>query len=107
MARTVVCLGVLAVAALFAVPASAQPKHSGYIAITKLQIDPRMAIMSDAPQKASQPQQQPQAQSAPGAQDNRDNGMPLDQSDASDGQGPAGDDPFADNAVETDTVYTI
>jgi hypothetical protein len=100
MARAVICLGVLGIAFCCAVPVNAQQNNGGYIAVTRTQIDPHMGVLSDGP---------PPSQVAPpqAAQGNRDNGMPLDQSDDSDAGGPAGDDPYADNAVETDTVYSI
>jgi len=101
MARTVACLAALALGVLVAMPASAGSSH-GYIAVTRTQIDPHMAVLSDGPPPSAQPDQQ-----APNAQDNRDNAAPLDQADSGDDSGPAGDDPYADNAVETDTVYTI
>jgi hypothetical protein len=105
MARAVICLGAWVIGVCAAIPASAQQQHqSGFIAVTKTQIDPHMAIMSDGPPPSQAPVQ---GAGAPGTQENRDNGMPLDQSDDSDAGGPAGDDPFADNAVETDTVYSI
>ncbi len=105
MARAVICLGAWVIGVFAVLPAGAQQLHkqSGFIAVTRTQIDPHMAILSDGP-----PQSQAPMQGVPNAQDNRDNGMPLDQSDDPDAAGgPAGDDPFADNAVETDTVYSI
>jgi hypothetical protein len=103
MARAVICLGAWMIGMCAAIPAYAQHQdHKGFIAVTRTQIDPRMAVLSDGPPPSQLPTQGPA-----GAQDNRDNGMPLDQSDDPDAGGPAGDDPFADNAVETDTVYTI
>ncbi len=102
MARAVICFGLVAIGLCCASPASAQPLHkSGYIAVSRMQIDPRMTMMNDA--QAPQPQGLPRDGAAEHGQ-----GIPLDQlGDSGDPEGPAGDDPFADNAVETDVVYSI
>lgn len=104
MARSVICLGVFATVIAFAVPANAQHQNSGFIAVSKLQIDPHMEMLNDGPD----PQQQA-AQHQNGAPAQKDAGQSLDQMGADqpeDEDAPAGDDPYSDNAVETDTVYT-
>jgi hypothetical protein len=103
MARNVICLAVFAGALCFAAPAFAQP--SGYIAVSKTQIDPRMPMVNDGVDMSrAAPQSTPSAQ---GGQ--ADAGVPLDQMGSDDqdaDNGPAGDDPYSDDAVQTDTVYT-
>ncbi len=103
MARSLACLGAFAIGVLLTVPANAAQSGHGYIAVSKLQIDPHMDMLSDAPAPSQQAQQAPAPR---GGQANRDGGTPLDQMDSTDDDGPAGDDPYSDNAVETDTVYT-
>ena len=98
MARAVVCLGILAVGLCLSTPASAGSAENGY-QLVKLQIDPRMVMMNDG--SPSGP-----AQQMPNGMAERNTGAPLEQMD-DDPDAPAGDDPFADNAVETDTVYSI
>lgn len=99
MARIVICLSMLALGLCVAAPASADNATHGYIAVSKVQIDPHMITLSDGP---SPRQAAPQNDS-----NGQDTGTPLDQLDDPDANGPAGDDPYADNAVETDTVYSI
>jgi hypothetical protein len=104
MARTVICLGVLSVGLAIAVPASAQHQNGGYIAVSKMQIDPHMTMLNDGPDPRQQKAQpHPGAPMAPGA------GIPLDQLQGQEGQdsdAPAGDDPVSDNADDSDAVYT-
>ena len=103
MTQRVLCVGVFAGVLCLAAPALAQA--NGYIAVSKLQIDPHMPLIDDG-----SGQQAPQR--APGAAQQggqADAGIPLDQMGADDqdaDNGPAGDDPYSDNAVQTDTVYT-
>jgi hypothetical protein len=102
MARAVICLSVFAGMLALAAPASAHQQNSGFMAVTKLQIDPNMDMLSDGPDPKQAAQQK---NSAP---EQKDAGQPLDQlgADQADADAPAGDDPYSDNAVEADTVYT-
>jgi len=102
MTQRVLCVGVLAGVLCLAAPALAQA--NGYITVSKLQIDPHMPMIDDG-------SGQKPPQSAPGAAQSgqADAGVPLDQMGADDqdaDNGPAGDDPYSDNAAQTDTVYT-
>ena len=104
MARSVICLGVLALGLAIAAPAAAQHLNGGYIAVSKTKIDPGMIVMTD--QAPSQHQAAPQSH-GPAAHDQPGAGVPLDQLGASDdADGPAGDDPLSDDATQTDAVYT-
>src|SRR5690242_18151438 len=98
MARAVVCFAVFASVIALAVPASAHQRNSGLIAVSKLQIDPHMGMLSDgSDQKEAAPQNQQQSGAAPAQ---KDAGQPLDQmgADQADADAPAGDDPYSDNA---------
>jgi len=105
MARAVICLGVIAVGLVMAAPASAQETKSGYIPVSKLQIDPHMNMLSDGPGRPMPvpPNSMPMTPGgAPGG------AAPLDQMGGDqDSDAPLGDDPVSDNAVQTDTVYTV
>jgi hypothetical protein len=99
------CLGVLALGLAIAAPAAAQPQNSGYISVSRTQIDPGMIVMTDEdPPKQEQTASQdraPPSHGQPGA------GVPLDQLGADgDADAPAGDDPLSDDATQTDAVYT-
>jgi hypothetical protein len=101
MAHTVICLGVLSLGLAIAVPASAQHQNGGYIAVSKMQIDPHMTMLNDGPD----PKQQ-KAQPHAGAPMASESGIPLDQLQGQDPEAPAGDDPISDNADDSDAVYT-
>ena len=110
MARAVLCLGVFGLGLAIAAPASAQQhQHGGYIAVSKLQIDPHMNMLNDGPdpKQLQQMQQQRQTQVSPGAPAAQGGpGSPLDQMDDQDQDAPIGDDPVSDNADDSDAVYT-
>lgn len=103
MARAVICLGVLSVGLAIAVPANAQHQNGGYLAVSKMQIDPHMTMLNDGPD----PRQQ-KAQPHSGAPMAPRAGIPLDQmgQEGQDLDAPAGDDPISDNADDSDAVYT-
>src|SRR6476469_222839 len=107
MARTVISLGVLALGLAVAVPASAQHQNGGYIAVSKMQIDPHMTMLNDGPEPRQQTAQpQAAAPSAPGAPMEPGSGSSLDQLQDQDVDTTAGDDPVSDNADDSDAVYT-
>jgi hypothetical protein len=104
MARNVIFLGVLALGVAFAVPAAAQ-QNGGYVAVSRMQIDPGMIVMTDEDPPKQDEKTASQGHAAP--HEHIGGGVPLNQLGVdSDPDAPAGDDPFADDATQSDAVYT-